>query len=68
MSAWSLDWDGSAETEIACRVLNFSRRIEKDKQAGYWLAGQFWYKGRSPSLFSFHYHLPPFITIRMTPT
>jgi len=45
MSAWSLDWDESAETEVACRVLNFSRRIEKDKQAGYWLAGQFWYKG-----------------------
>jgi hypothetical protein len=22
----------------------------------------------SPSLFSFRYHLPPFITIRMTPT
>src|SRR2546423_3680895 len=27
-SAWNLDWDGSAEAEIACRVLNCTRRIE----------------------------------------
>ena len=37
-----LDWGGPAEAEIAfCWVPNFPRRIEKDREADYWFAGQF---------------------------
>jgi hypothetical protein len=47
VSLGGLDWGGSAEAEIvACLVLNFMRRIERQQEIDYWFEEQFWCRAR----------------------